>query len=178
MSLITRGFVNSGSNTLIVENGTFFDNLEYIPCVGYTREHELVDPDDRKEYDLPPRARMAPVDDLEARRNTPFSHAADRITFEAVVSTSRDQVAIAPGYLQRERTEGDRRYFHYKMDAPIFNMYAFLSGRYEIKRDKWNDVDIAIYYHKDHGYNVDRMIDSIKKALDYYTANFSPYQHR
>ncbi len=178
VSLITRGFVNNGSNTLIVENGTFFDNFEYVPCVGYTREHELVNPDDRKEYDLPPRARMAAVDDLEARRNTPFSHAADRINFEAVVSTCRDQIAIAPGYLQREWAEGDRRYFHYQMDAPIFNMYSFLSGRYEIKRDKWNDVDIAIYHHKDHGYNVDRMIDSIKKALDYYTANFSPYQHR
>jgi ABC-type transport system involved in multi-copper enzyme maturation permease subunit len=178
VSLITRGFVNNRSNTLIVENGTFFDNFDYVPCVGYTREHELVNPDDRKEYDLPPRARMAPVNDLEARRNTPFSHAADRITFEAVVSTCRDQVAIAPGYLQRESAEGDRRYFHYKMDAPIFNMYSFLSGRYEIRRDKWNDVDIAIYHHKNHGYNVDCMIDSIKKALDYYTANFSPYQHR
>src|SRR5690606_806884 len=27
-------------------------------------------------------------------------------------------------------------------------------------------------------YNLDRMIDAVKKSLDYFTANFSPYQHR
>ncbi len=178
VSLITRGFVNHGSNVQIVENGTFFDNFEYIPRFGYMRVDELVEPDDRKEYDLPPRARLPDIDDLEARQNAPFSHDADRITLEAVVSTSPDQIAIAPGYLQREWTEKGRRYFHYKMDAPIFNFYAFLSGRYEVKRDRWNDVDIAIYHHKGHAYNVDRMIDSIKKTLDYCSANFSPYQHR
>jgi ABC-type transport system involved in multi-copper enzyme maturation permease subunit len=148
VSLITHGFVNNGSNVLIVENGTFFDNFEYVPRFGYDRGLELVNPDDRRKHDLPQRARMASVDDLEARKRTPFSHDAERITFEATVSTSLDQTAIAPGYLQREWTEKGRRYFHYKMDAPIFNGYAFLSGRYEVKRDKWNDVDIAIYYHE------------------------------
>ena len=31
---------------------------------------------------------------------------------------------------------------------------------------------------KGHDYNVERMIRSIKSSLDYYTANFSPYQHK
>ncbi|UCG89019.1 MAG: hypothetical protein JSW71_10970, partial [Gemmatimonadota bacterium] len=178
VSLITRGFVNDGSNVQIVENGTFFDNFDYIPRIGYSRKGELEDPDDRKEHGLPPRERIAKVDDIEARRQTPLSHDADRITFEATVGTSLDQTAIAPGYLQREWTEKGRRYFHYKMDAPIFNLYAFLSGRYEVKRDTWNGVDIAIYYHNTHPYNVERMIESIRKTLDYCSANFSPYQHR
>ncbi|MEE8355726.1 MAG: hypothetical protein V3R33_00315, partial [Anaerolineales bacterium] len=121
---------------------------------------------------------MALVDDLDARQNAILSHDADRITFEATVSTSLDQTAIAPGYLQGEWTDNDRRYFHYKMDAPIFNLYAFLSGRYEVKRDKWNDVDIAVYHHETHAFNIDHMMDSIKKTLDYCTVNFSPYQHR
>jgi aminopeptidase N len=64
------------------------------------------------------------------------------------------------------------------MDAPIHNYSAFLSGRWEVKTDKWNDVDIAVYYHKAHAFNVDRMIDSVKKTLAYCTTNFSPYQHR
>ncbi|MHC4697315.1 MAG: ABC transporter permease/M1 family aminopeptidase [Planctomycetota bacterium] len=177
VSLITYGFVNNGSNVAIVENGTFLDSFAYVPGVGYNREGELEDPDDRKQYGLPPRARAAPVDDIEARRKLPYSNGADRITFEATVSTSLDQIAIAPGYLQREWTENGRRYFHYKMDAPIVNYYAFLSGRWEVKTDKWHDVDVAVYYHKAHAYNVDRMIDAVKKTLDYCTTNFSPYQH-
>jgi aminopeptidase N len=47
-----------------------------------------------------------------------------------------------------------------------------------VKRDSWNGVAIEVYYHPDHTYNVDRMIDATKKSLDYFTKNFGPYQHR
>jgi aminopeptidase N len=39
-------------------------------------------------------------------------------------------------------------------------------------------VDLSVYYHKEHPYNVDRMIEGMKKSLDYFTANFGPYQHK
>lgn len=64
------------------------------------------------------------------------------------------------------------------MDAPILNFYAYLSADYRIKRDKWNDVLIEIYYQKGHEYNVERMIVSIKHSLAYFTKNFGPYQHK
>ena len=53
----------------------------------------------------------------------------------------------------------------------------------QVKRDRWQgpageDVAIEIYYHPGHEYNVDRMIDAVKKSLTYFTANFGPYQHR
>jgi aminopeptidase N len=64
------------------------------------------------------------------------------------------------------------------MDSPIFDFFAYLSARYAVKRDRWKDVAIEIDYHPGHPYNVDRMIDAVKKSLDYYTANFGPYQHR
>jgi len=64
------------------------------------------------------------------------------------------------------------------MDSPILHFYAFQSARYQIKRDSWKGVNIEIYYHKGHEYNLDRMIESIKSSLAYYTENFSPYQHR
>ncbi len=47
-----------------------------------------------------------------------------------------------------------------------------------MKKDKWNDIAIEVYYDPQHPYNVDRMIDSMKKSLAYYTKNFSPYQFR
>jgi hypothetical protein len=175
---VEPGFKNSGSNTDIVENGTFFHNDRYLPHFGYNPDFELSDPDDRRDHGLPEKPRMLPVDSIEGRGNTYISHEADWIDFEATVSTSSDQIALAPGYLTREWTEGDRRFFHYEMDAPILNFYGFLSARYTVARDQWNDVAIEVYYHEPHHYNVQRMIDAVKKSLDYYTENFSPYQHR
>ena len=102
--------------------------------------------------------------------------------FEIKISTAPEQIAIAPGYLQREWEENGRRYFHYKMDVPILNFYSIVSAEYEVLRDKWSngkqDVNLEIYYHKGHEYNLDRMMSSMKKSLDYFTQHFSPYQYR
>jgi aminopeptidase N len=38
-------------------------------------------------------------------------------------------------------------------------------------------VDLAVYYHPRHHWNVDRMLDTMVASLDYYQANFGPYQH-
>lgn len=173
-----EGFGNNGRLTGIVENGSFFNNTDFFPAIGYNREGELADVDKRKEQGLPPRERMPSIDDEAARRNTYIAHDGDWIDFAATVCTSPDQLAIAPGYLQREWTEGDRRCFAYKMDAKILPFYSFMSARYEVLRDKWNDVDIEIYYQPGHEYNLGRMVDGIKKSLDYFTTHFSPYQHR
>ena len=100
------------------------------------------------------------------------------IAFSPRVCTAADQIAIAPGYLQREWSEGDRRCFAYAMDRKILHFYSFMSARYAVLRDRWNDVDLEIYYQPGHEYNLARMIDATKKSLDYFTKNFSPYQHR
>jgi ABC-2 type transport system permease protein len=183
-----HGFLNSGSSTNVVNNGTFFNSFTF-PHIGYSSDVEIADEDERKKEGLGERPRMASIDDSAARMNTYISSEADWITFEATVSTSPDQIAIAPGYLQREWTQTvagkPRKYYHYKMDSNILNFYSFLSARYEIVRDTWrdpqgkqSDVAIEIYYHKGHEYNIQRMIESVKKSLTYYTKNFSPYQHR
>ena len=178
----SKGFRNSGSNTDIVYNGTFITN-SYLPKIGYQPSFELSQDGVRKDYGLQPKPRMADVSDSVACMNTYFSNEADWINFEATVSTVEDQMAIAPGYLQKEWTVNGRRYFHYKMDAPIKNFYAFLSADYAVTKDSWigkdgKEVAIGIYYHPGHEYNLDRMIRAVKNSLDYFTANFSPYQHR
>ena len=178
-----KGFKSSSAGTAIVYNGSFF-NSELLPSFGYNEQMELSESAARKKYDLPKKERMAKVTDSLARMNTYIGNDADWINFECTVSTSGDQTAIAPGYLIKQWTENGRNYFHYKMDCKILNFYCFLSARYEVKRDKWTnpstgkDVAIEIYYNKGHEYNLDRMIKGIKKSLDYYTKNFSPYQHR
>ncbi|MCP4655495.1 MAG: M1 family metallopeptidase, partial [bacterium] len=53
-----------------------------------------------------------------------------------------------------------------------------LSAAYQVVRDRWRDVAIEVYYHEPHAFNLERMIDSVKKSLAYYTENFGPYQYR
>lgn len=177
LSYAPKGFKMSDPGTAVVYNGTFF-NSGILPSIGYDAQGELEEAKRRKKYALPKKERMAAVNDSLALRNTYISNDADWINFECTLSTSADQTAIAPGYLQKEWTTDGRHYFHYKMDCKILNFYAFLSARYAVKRDHWNDVAIEIYYHPGHEYNLDKMINGIKKGLDYYTKNFSPYQHR
>jgi hypothetical protein len=178
LAVETRGFALDDGLTEIVHNGTFFNNYDLFPHIGYASALELQDPNERRKRNLPPIERMPRLEDQSARRNNYISSQADWIDFETIVSTSPDQIALAPGYLQREWTENGRRYFHYEMDAPILGFFAYLSADWQVARDRWNDVDIEVYYHRNHTYNVERMTLAVKKSLDYFTQNFGPYQHR
>ena len=175
------GFTNAGAHGMVVDNGTFVNNFAALPVIGYVERKELMQDHDREKHGLKPKERMHDLDDAAARKVNYISHDADWIDFDATVTTSPEQIAIAPGYLQREWTENGRRHFHYKMDVPILNFYAFLSANYAVKKDVWHgggkDVPIEIYYQPGHEYDLDRMMQGVKDSLDYYTKNFSPYQH-
>jgi ABC-2 type transport system permease protein len=171
------GFPNDTPWTQVVNNGTFFQSTN-LPILGYRQDRELSLDNERKKYGLLPHPGMADPSDLFARRNTYVVQDADWVRFEATVSTSPDQVAIAPGYLQREWLEGGRRYFHYAMDNPILHFFSVLSARYQVKRDEWKGVALEIYYHPGHEYDLERMMQGMKDTLEYCTSQFGPYQHR
>ena len=167
------------TRTILVANGTFIsDGL--FPAIGYQRGYELDREEQRRKQGLTPkRADLPPPDAPGVRSRNLFTQDADWITFKTTVSTAPDQIAIAPGYLTREWTEGGRRYFTYEMgDTKILKFFSFLSARYAVKRVPWHGVNIEIYYDPQHPYNVDRMIDASKRGLDYFTASFGPYQFR
>ncbi len=166
------------NNSPVIYNGTFINNFQLFPSFGYSSGSELTDDKTREKYGLPKNDLRPHPSDSTALGNTYISKDADWIDFEATVSTSEDQIAIAPGYLLKEWTKDGRRYFHYKMDSKILNFYAFNSARYEVKKEVWNDINLEIYYHKGHEFNLDRMMKGMKASLAYNANNFSPYQHR
>ncbi len=169
------GLLGLGRDTPVIRNGSFFTN-EVMPRIGYQPSVELLDDRDRKRRGLAPKDPMAARDDLAARANNGVGVDADWINFDAVVSTSPDQVAIAPGTLEKEWMHGGSRYFHYRMDQPILNFYAFQSARYEVRHDRWQDVTIDVFYHPGHELNVERMIRGAQAGLDYASRRFGPYQ--
>jgi ABC-type transport system involved in multi-copper enzyme maturation permease subunit len=175
----TRGFENSVSIPELVQNGTFFNN-EVAPIIGYNSERELTDPNDRRDNKLPEQELMLPLERncTADCMDTYLPGHSDLVDVESVVSTSPDQIAIAPGSLLREWQANGRRYFQYKLDHPSMNYYSFISGRYQVAREEWNGVKVEVYYLPEHAWNVPRMVSAVKKSLDYYTHNFSPYVHK
>ncbi|MDJ1486071.1 M1 family aminopeptidase [Cytophagaceae bacterium YF14B1] len=176
-SYSSRGFVARGSNTEVVYNGTFFNN-SYFPSLGYNDGFEIGNDDNRRKHKLPEKERMMAQNDPVGLGQSLFGDDSDYIRFEIVLGTSKDQTAIAPGYLQKSWEEKDRKYFHYKMDVPMVNFYSIVSARYEVLKDKWHNVNLEIYYNKGHEFNLKRMMESMKASLDYFSKNFSPFQFR
>jgi ABC-2 type transport system permease protein len=175
---VTRGFRNRGSNTAVVYNGSFVNGLFVLPVIGYDERAELTSDRDRAKFGLPPKERMLDRDDPAGLARNSLTPYADWVTFEAEVSTDADQLAIAPGYLDHEWEADGRRHFLYRMDAPILDFFAVQSARYAVRRDRWHDVPIEIWYQPGHEYNLQRMIDASKASFDYYTKNYGPYQYR
>lgn len=181
-SRISKGFYNNSASLISGKpsvNATFLNNKSILPSFGYKDSYELIHNEQRAQYDLPPRSiDPKPVGDPKGQNESWLGQDADFVNFETIVSTTKGETAISPGYLQRQWDEGDRAYFHYKMDAPIQNFYSFLSGDYTLMREEWNGISLEIYYQERHSYNLERMMDMMKKSIAYYSENFSPYQYR
>ncbi len=175
---INQGFSDRNGDMRVVENGTFINNFELLPQLGYQSFAELDDRHERRKRDLPPPRRMHDLDDSAHYGSNYITPHTDFIDFEVIVSTSADQIALAPGYLEREWTDNGRRYFHYRMDAPILSFFNIMSSELTLTRDEHQGIPIKIYHHPNHAFNVDRMIEAVRDSLDYFNREFSPYQHR
>ena len=172
------GFVNSMPNTDVVHNGSFTSG-SYLPFIGYLQDVQLVDDSARHRHGLQKFAGLPKLEDLSGRQNNYGTTDADWVNFEGTVSTSPDQIAVLPGYLQKEWVQEGRRYFHYKGDAPIMDgIFSVNSARYAVLRDHWHDVNLEIYYQPGHEFDLDRMMLGMKSTLDYCTTAFSPFQFR
>lgn len=177
----TRGFRDGNEPAEFAYNGTFFDS-DYVPYIGYNTNVELDDPRRRREERLPALEEMAHRGDpVHAVNNVFFRGESDWITYHTVVSTSPDQVAIAPGYLQREWQANGRRFFEYSMGSThILDFFSYISARYQVRQETYHgpngEVALAVYYDPAHTYDIDDMLASSRAGLDYYQRIYSPYQ--
>jgi ABC-2 type transport system permease protein len=184
----SRGFRDGGERPELAYSGTFFDS-GYFPTIGYDTNFELSDPRRRREQHLGPVQDLPQRGDPLGSRTNLFTKDSDWISYNTVVSTSdrdsegKPQVAIAPGYLQRDWHQNGRHYFAYSMgDVKILDFFAYVSARYDVKRDVYQGVNgpinIEVYYDPHHPYDVDDMIASSKAGLAYYEKNYSPFQFK
>lgn len=174
----SKGFSNRGTRLRVSKNSTFLRH-SILPSFGYNPGFEIQGNEIRELYGLEPKETdPPPYDDPLGIHNSMISRYADFVNFEAIISTVEDEVAITPGDLQKEWKNNGRSYYHYKTNKPIQNFYSFTSGKYLVKKENYKGVSLEIYYHKEHSFNIDLMIDAMKKSLDYFTQNFTPYQYK
>ncbi|MGH8145129.1 MAG: ABC transporter permease/M1 family aminopeptidase [Rhodanobacteraceae bacterium] len=171
------GFANEPTGKRLVRNGTFLTS-DFFPHFCYDTDREIADPNERRKYKLGPVHLLPNRSDMAARADNYATCDADWVHFQATLSTSPDQIALAPGYLQKEWIAGGRRYFHYVQDSPILDFFSFQSARYQVSRAKWHDVNLEVYYDRRNPWNVQRILKAMQLALTYYTKNFGPYQFR
>jgi ABC-2 type transport system permease protein len=172
----SHGFKDGGERPELAYNGTFFD-ADYFPYIGYSQGVELDDPRRRREEGLGPVADLPQRGDPVGSRTNLFTGDSDWISFKTTVSTPDDQIALAPGYLQREWHKDGRHYYSYDMgDVKTLDFFSYVSGRYAVKKENYKGVNIEVYYEPKHPYDVDDMIAAAKAGLDYYQANYSPFQ--
>jgi hypothetical protein len=168
-----RGFRNGAPNTRLVENGTFLARDELTPAIGMSHDGTLWDPAARRAFGLPERGGRARLEELSAT-----AKAADLggwTTADITLSTTADQTPIAPGRRVSDVVRGGRRIARFVSEAPIREKFSVQSARYAEKHRRHAGVDLAVYHHPAHAWNVDRMLDALAPSLDYYRASFGPY---
>ncbi|HSM64186.1 MAG TPA: hypothetical protein VK833_09640, partial [Gillisia sp.] len=176
---VTKGF-SSDSETAVLGNGTFFRDVIF-PTFHYDRAISdngvrIKNGLEKLDYLYPPR-----TDSIALKKNL-FNEDADYMTFEATVSTSKGQTAIAPGVLTKTWEEDNRSYYNYKLEGKTDYFFSFVSAEYEVKKDQWiapsgKKVNIEIYHSPKHKRNLDYFIKGIKVSLDYNSKNFLEYPY-
>ncbi|HEX8392827.1 MAG TPA: hypothetical protein VF665_10765 [Longimicrobium sp.] len=178
MHVEPRGFRNRGADDAVVENGSWFTVGGWFPDIGYQPSRELVSAADRRAHGLPERPVVPSLYDTKQRMRR-----ADRVAFDAVVSTDADQTAVAPGALRRTWMQGGRRFFHYAADGGVSGEHGFFSARYAVHRVTWTNpapgstqrVTIQLFHDPRHTRNLQRILRATTASLDYYTRHFGPY---
>jgi ABC-2 type transport system permease protein len=176
-----RGFTNADGLTRIVDNGTFLNNYEIAPVLGMGRDALLRDRSKRRKHGLPAELRPPKLEDESANAHHYLRHDSDWVTAELTVTTDADQTPIAPGYTVSDTVNGERRTLVTRTDSPIMHFFSIQSARYAVAKETWTgrdgkSVDLAVYFHPDHEYNVQRMLDAMKLSLSVFSERFSPFQ--
>jgi hypothetical protein len=180
VSHISKGFRDGNELAEFAYNGSFFGE-SFFPIIGYDPTIEIDDPRRRREEHLGGLEDMAERGNARESRINLFTANSDWITYHTVVSTSDDQIAIAPGYLVRAWQQNGRRYYEYSMGSThILDFFAYLSGRYTVRKEQYaglnGPVSLEVYYDPAHTYNIDEMLAGSRAGLEYFEKNFSPYQ--
>lgn len=156
----------------IVNNGSYLNHSGFEPLMGYIERIEIDDKFERENRGL----LVKSVNTSDRSKSTDKGKfITQKRTFEAVLSTSIEQTAVTSGQLVKTWQQDGRNYFHYKMNKAIYPLVDYFSAVYEKKSIKHKGLVVEMYFHPEHGMNIDEMLRATKATLDYATTNLGPY---
>ncbi|OYQ23657.1 aminopeptidase [Sandarakinorhabdus cyanobacteriorum] len=175
-----RGFPARGQDRTLIENGTFLNNFDFAPVIGFNRQGLLTDRITRRKRGLSGELRAPKLGDAWGQRRNDLSNA-PWVTSDITVITDADQTAIAPGDKLADTVSGGRRTARFVSKTPILAFFSVQSARYAEAKGEATLADgrripLSVFHHPDHGWNTARMISAMQKSLAYFTRNFGPYQ--
>jgi ABC-2 type transport system permease protein len=175
-TLAQHGFRNSSDNGSVVDNGTFVNDAFLAPRIGMDRSILLRDRAKRRKFGLPPELPMPKLGTVSADGVNYLRHDADWVTADITVTTDADQIPIAPGQAVSQTVKDGRRSVRFVTNSPIMDFFSAQSARYAVATQTYKGVQITVYYDPQHRWNVARIENAMRAGLDYYQANFGPYQ--
>lgn len=151
----------------IIENGSFMRISRFYPTIGYQAGFEIEDKTLRKANGLGDATSVKPL-------TAPKESEQDFINLDLIVSTELDQTAVAVGELQKQWTEQNRTYFHYRAENIPFR-FAISSARYQVEKLQYRGKLFEVYFHPSHFENVSYLLENAKATMDYCEKNFGIY---
>lgn len=180
--IVQHGFSNLGGTTSINKNGTFINSSQFFPSFGYNASKEILSKRTRIKYNLADKPLALKRDDKHGLRASLFGENSHFTNTDVTISTSSEQMAFSSGNLINQWQKEGRNFYHYKNKAKVQNFIPFVSGDYAVKKVTWQDkekqfkpVEISVNYYKSHAYNIDKILQSAKDSLDYYSHHFSAF---
>jgi len=159
-------------NPNITHNGSYINHSNFEPIMGYVERLEIRDEFERKNRHLIAKVAMVPD------RNKPNSFnklVTQKRTFEAILSTSAEQMAVTSGDLIKTWQQEGRNFFHYKMQQPIYPFVGYFSAMYKKESINHKGIAVDMYFHPEHQNNVAEMLRATRATLDYAIKNLGPY---
>lgn len=180
-SLQYKGFTNDDPQKELTFNGSFLSH-NIMPYFGYDQRRELKSNQYRPQYGLiKMNSRLPDTSDIIASRQLFASTQANRISYTLTVSTSADQSIVAPGLLQKRWQADGRNYFRFISETPSLFDFSILSARYAVKKEQvkvaGKDINIEVYYHPGHPFNITSFINSAKEALQFLDTVLGAYPY-
>lgn len=176
------GFSQSGENPQpdLMFNGSYGNVHDFLPVIGYDEERELDINRDRVDNGLDKlESRMASLDDEVALKKDAFASDADWVTGKIALSTSSDQITLAPGKLMKQWTENERNYFEYHISKPApFNWYIGSAEYVLLIEGKIGETDYQVLADDKHKFNTEIYQDAITKGITFVEKNLGSYPYK
>ena len=151
----------------IVADGSYF-SAELWPTFGYDKTRELQYAGLRKKHGLLAKTVSLPLSKISDFSNTDD---ADFLTSHISISTDHNQLALASGKLISQKVKSDRATYVYQNNEQALWQPNMVSAAYQLTQETWQSeqggqaVQIEVYHHPDHQYNVANILAAARQAL-------------